>query len=295
VCETPAWGCGCSWLEGGGAVVLSRKGKRSLVAESAGGWVGREIFFPAFFHLAYPWFFLDCSTATQVTLRVQQERTHVFCSDKEAQKRLCSNDTATMDLERYFEMIHLYVGSVFRMWNVVLKWCICLLVVNLGIVIICVIIITFILCFVVFSMLCVCYFLFLFSHFVFVSYLFVVFIVKPKIWNPYFASRPGLEAKPLGVYPRGPRSSSCGPTKGTPPPGDTLCANWDWYSTSWRLGSHLWTYESPIHVHPQPPNSVPKSPTSDPPKHLTLKGVSCVLIFSSFFPPFDSRVFIENW
>ena len=30
-------------------------------------------------------------------------------------------------------------------------------------------------------------------------------------------SRPGL-VKPLGIYPLGPRSSSCGPTKGTPRP-----------------------------------------------------------------------------
>jgi len=39
-------------------------------------------------------------------------------------------------------------------------------------------------------------------------------VIKPK--NPCFASRPGLEVKPLGVYQLGPRSSSCGPTKGTP-------------------------------------------------------------------------------
>jgi len=33
---------------------------------------------------------------------------------------------------------------------------------------------------------------------------------KPE--NPYFAFRPGLEIKPLRLYPLGPRSSSCGPT-----------------------------------------------------------------------------------
>jgi hypothetical protein len=31
--------------------------------------------------------------------------------------------------------------------------------------------------------------------------------------------------KPLGVYPLGPRSYPCGPTRGAPPPGDTLRAN----------------------------------------------------------------------
>ena len=36
-------------------------------------------------------------------------------------------------------------------------------------------------------------------------------VIKPE--NPYFASRPGREVKPLGVYPFGPHSSSCGPTK----------------------------------------------------------------------------------
>jgi len=42
--------------------------------------------------------------------------------------------------------------------------------------------------------------------------------------NPYFTSRLGLEVKFLGVYPLGPRSSSCSPTKGTgtPPPRTTL-------------------------------------------------------------------------
>jgi len=41
-----------------------------------------------------------------------------------------------------------------------------------------------------------------------------LFVVIPE--NPYFTSRPGLKVKTLGVYPLGPRSSSCGPAKGTP-------------------------------------------------------------------------------
>jgi len=49
-----------------------------------------------------------------------------------------------------------------------------------------------------------------------------------------------LEVKPLGVYPLGPRSSSCGPTNGTPPLRTTLRA----HSTSWRVGSHSWTHTS---------------------------------------------------
>jgi len=42
--------------------------------------------------------------------------------------------------------------------------------------------------------------------------LFCLFVgINPE--NPHFASRSGLEVNPLGVYPLGPRSSSCGPTK----------------------------------------------------------------------------------
>ena len=48
-------------------------------------------------------------------------------------------------------------------------------------------------------------------------------VIKPE--NPYFASVSGVEVKPLGEYPFGPRSSSCGPTKDTPPPRNTLRAN----------------------------------------------------------------------
>jgi len=53
----------------------------------------------------------------------------------------------------------------------------------------------------------------------------VCFFISIKPENPYFASRRGLEVKPLAVYPRGPRSSSCGPPKGTPPPRTTVQAN----------------------------------------------------------------------
>ena len=77
--------------------------------------------------------------------------------------------------------------------------------------------------------------------------LFIFFVViKPE--NLYFASCPGLEVIPLGVYPFGPRSSSCGPTKGTPPSGDTLRAKWGWHSTSSRAGSHPCANASPIQV-----------------------------------------------
>ena len=54
--------------------------------------------------------------------------------------------------------------------------------------------------------------------------LFVRLFIVIKLEKPYFTSRPGI-AKSLAVYPLGPRSSSCGPAKGTPPPGDTLRAN----------------------------------------------------------------------
>jgi len=58
--------------------------------------------------------------------------------------------------------------------------------------------------------------------------LFVCLFVVIKPGNPYFASRLGLEVKCLGVYPFGPRSSSSGPTKGTPPwpPRTTLRTIW---------------------------------------------------------------------
>ena len=42
--------------------------------------------------------------------------------------------------------------------------------------------------------------------------LFRLFVII-KFENPYFASRSGVELKPLGVYPLGLRSSSCVPTK----------------------------------------------------------------------------------
>jgi len=55
--------------------------------------------------------------------------------------------------------------------------------------------------------------------------LFVCMFFSINPVNPYFAPRPGLEVKPLGVYSLGPRSSSCGPVKGTPPPRNTLRTN----------------------------------------------------------------------
>jgi len=56
---------------------------------------------------------------------------------------------------------------------------------------------------------------------------FVCFFVGIKPENPYFASLPGREVYPMGGYllADGPRSYPCGPTKGTPPPGDNLRAN----------------------------------------------------------------------
>ena len=91
------------------------------------------------------------------------------------------------------------------------------------------------------------------------------FVVKPE--NPYFAFRLGLEVKLLEVYPLGPRSSSCGPTKCTPPPRTTLRVNWGQYSTRLRAGSHPWIYAGSIQTHPQLLNSKPRSPTSDPPDY----------------------------
>jgi len=52
---------------------------------------------------------------------------------------------------------------------------------------------------------------------------FLFISIKPE--NPYFACRRGLEVNSLGVYLLGPRSSPCGPTKGTLPPRTTLRAN----------------------------------------------------------------------
>ena len=69
--------------------------------------------------------------------------------------------------------------------------------------------------------------------------------------------------KPLGVYSLGPRSSSCGPTKGTPPlygPSEVNTPQVDGLSRIPGLTQD--SYKS----HPQPPSSVLRSPTSDPPK-----------------------------
>jgi len=63
-------------------------------------------------------FFFCCYATTQLAAQVQQERTQVVDSNKEARKRLAeSNGTPAMD-----------IGQM----NVVLKWCKCMLVVDLG-------------------------------------------------------------------------------------------------------------------------------------------------------------------
>jgi len=55
--------------------------------------------------------------------------------------------------------------------------------------------------------------------------LFVCLFVVIKLENLQSTSCLGLEVIPLGVYPLGLRSSSCGPTLGTPLPRTTLRAN----------------------------------------------------------------------
>ena len=61
-------------------------------------------------------FFLFCFAATRLALQVQQERLQVECSNKEARKRLTeSNGTPAMDI---------------RHMNVVLKVCVCMLIVD---------------------------------------------------------------------------------------------------------------------------------------------------------------------
>ena len=57
-----------------------------------------------------------CDAAIQLALQLQQDRTQVVCSHKVAQKRLTeSKGTPAMDL-----------GHM----NVVLKWCVCMLMVD---------------------------------------------------------------------------------------------------------------------------------------------------------------------
>jgi len=132
-------------------------------------------------------------------------------------------------------------------------------------------------------------------------FLFCLFVVI-KTGNLYFASRlQVLEVKPLGVYPLGPRSSSRGPTKGTPPlellyvltdvkttqvclfvcwfvclfvwDGKVFVENWWWVSQG--CGSNF--------IHPGKPWEFP------PLQHPLVSS-------TSLRPrPFVSRVFIENW
>ena len=79
---------------------------------------------------------------------------------------------------------------------------------------------------------------------------FVCLIVAMKPKNPYFASRPGVEVKPLDIH-SGRVATTEGPTKGTPPPGDILRANWGEHFTSNRLTNpisrktiSMWIHES---------------------------------------------------
>jgi len=60
-------------------------------------------------------YFFWCYTATQVALQVQQERTQVVCSNKDALKRLTkSNSTPTMDLGLGTDHIRRYRGMCVR-------------------------------------------------------------------------------------------------------------------------------------------------------------------------------------
>jgi len=71
-----------------------------------------------------------CYASAQLALQLHQERAQGVCSNKEAQKHLAkSNGTPTMDL-----------GHM----NVVLKWCVCILLVDLGIGIIIIIVVFFV-------------------------------------------------------------------------------------------------------------------------------------------------------
>jgi len=121
-------------------------------------------------------FFLVCCATTQLAFRLYQEQLQVVCSDKEAQKRLIeSSGTSAMDLGVWGldTWILIFFGcyaatqlALQLCQNIVLNFCFCMsrLVVDLGIVIICIssiIIIIFmlcsylVLCFVVFSFLSV--------------------------------------------------------------------------------------------------------------------------------------------
>jgi len=75
--------------------------------------------------VAIVFFLFCCYAATQLALQLRQERSQVVCSNKEARKRLTdSNGTPAMDLGHMnvvLKWMYLYVGSVFRMWNLVLK------------------------------------------------------------------------------------------------------------------------------------------------------------------------------
>jgi len=92
-----------------------------------------------------------------------------------------------------------------------------------------------------------------------------------SIYRDWYEVLPGLGKKPLGIYFLGPRSPSCGPTKGKSLQEDTPRDNCGVHSISWRVGSHLWTYANPIQVRvifPATEYHPVTSLTSDPPKHL---------------------------
>jgi len=63
--------------------------------------------------------FYFCYVATQLALQIHQTRIQLAYSNREARQRPAkSNDTPALDLEHT---------------NVILKWCMCMLVVNLGV------------------------------------------------------------------------------------------------------------------------------------------------------------------
>jgi len=69
-------------------------------------------------------FFLAFYAATYLVLRLYQERTQVLIMrTREDQKRPARRHSRNgpWTREYFFEVLYLYVGSVFRMWNVVLQ------------------------------------------------------------------------------------------------------------------------------------------------------------------------------
>ena len=78
--------------------------------------------------------------SSQLACRVQPKRAQVEVQYWRNPEVARLEDTPTMDLGHMnvvLKWMYLYVASVFRMWNVVLKWCICMLRMNVRIGIIC--------------------------------------------------------------------------------------------------------------------------------------------------------------